>query len=248
LLQAALRYDDPDGFDAETSTHLGASYEFGPGLSLAANWGQAFKLPSFFALGHALVGNPQLQPEKADAWDLGLAWEASPGLRLEATYFYNDFEDLITFDDEAFVNVNRDRVETSGVELQALWLPLARLSLQGQATYTDIDVEGSDVPLTGRPEWTAGLLVQWRISRSWDSSLDYQYTGEQHASSRHTGEARMTKLDDYHRVDWVLRWSPTSAWQLQLSVDNLFDEGYQSAVGFPGPGRSLRLGFRFTHN
>ena len=58
----------------------------------------------------------------------------------------------------------------------------------------------------------------------------------------------MTKLDDYHRVDWVLSWSPARAWQLQLSVDNLFDEDYQSAVGFLGPGRSLRLGFRFTHD
>ncbi len=32
------------------------------------------------------------------------------------------------------------------------------------------------------------------------------------------------ELDDYHRLDWVLRWQLAQAWQLQLSVDNVLDE------------------------
>jgi iron complex outermembrane receptor protein/vitamin B12 transporter len=247
LLQGSLRYDDPDGFDSETSLRLGARYGFTPGLSLAANWGEGYKLPSFFALGHALVGNPDLLPEKASSWDLGVTWEASKALRLDATYFFNDFEDLVDFDPELFINVNRSQVETSGVELAALWQPLDRVSVRGHSTYTDIDVKDDESVLTGRPEWTAGLVTQWQVNSHWSTVLDYQWTGEQYAASLHTGESVTVELSDFHRVDWVLRWAPRDAVEIQFSVDNLFDESYETAVGFPAPGRAVRLGLRFTH-
>jgi vitamin B12 transporter len=247
LLQGSVRHDDPDGFDSETSLHLGLSYALSQRLTLSANWGEAFKLPSFFALGHALVGNPELQPEKATSWDLGARWVATESLQLQTTMFYNDYKDLIDFDPETFTNVNRKRVETSGVEAQLVWQPRAALSLSGQVTYTDIDVEDSASLLTGRPEWTAGVVTQWQIISRWSTMLDYRYTGEQYAASVHTGESITEELDDYHRLDWVLHWQPRGPLQLRLSIDNLLDEDYRTAVGFPGVGRAVRLGFSFTH-
>lgn len=46
---------------------------------------------------------------------------------------------------------------------------------------------------------------------------------------------------------YVLRWTASPHWQLQLSVDNLWDEHYETAVGFGAPGRALRIGVRLTH-
>jgi len=246
LLQGSVRHDDPDAFSGETSWQAGASYLVGP-LTLSANWGEAYKLPSFFALGNALVGNPDLQPETAESWDAGVAWDVRGDLRLEATWFHNDFEDLVDFDDETFRNVNRQNVQTSGLEMLATWRPLDALSLIAQGTYTDIDVKGEDTVLTGRPEWTAGAAVEWRFAMRWQTALDYRYTGEQWAASRHTGQEVTEELDAYHRVDWVLQWAPARHWQLRLSVDNLLDEDYETAVGFFAPGRALRAGVRFTH-
>ena len=87
-------------------------------------------------------------------------------------------------------------METSGVELQAAWQVLPDLGLVAQGTYTDIDVKGEDTVLTGRPEWTAGLLVDWRIAAHWNSVLDYRYTGEQWAASRHTGAEVTEELEE----------------------------------------------------
>jgi iron complex outermembrane receptor protein/vitamin B12 transporter len=246
LLQGALRFDDPDDYGSETSVHIGASYDLTSQLRFAVNRGEGFKLPSFFALGHALVGNPELQPEKATTWDMGLAWELTRQLRLEATYFYNEFDDLVDFDEESFRNVNRSDIETSGVELQGSWQPLDSFSLTGQATYTDLDVKNEPTVLTGRPDWTAGLVGQWQMTPDWSTVLDYQWTGEQYAVSRHTGQEVVEELEDYHRLDWVLRWQPLNALAIEFSVDNLMDEEYQTAVGFPAPGRSARLGVRLT--
>jgi vitamin B12 transporter len=247
LLQGSLRYDNPEGFDSETSFQAGVQYTVGSGVAVAANWGEAYKLPSFFALGHALVGNPDLKPEQGESWDLGVTWEAADVLRLAATVFHNDFRDLVDFDDETFRNVNRSNVQTRGVELQFDWQPVTAFSLRSQATYTDIDVKNEDTVLTGRPEWTASAVAQWHITEQLNVALDYVYTGRQWAASRHTGAEVTEELNDFGRLDWVLRWQPVAAWQVQLSADNLLNEHYETAVGFNAPQREFRIGVVFSH-
>lgn len=248
LLQGSVRYDDPEDFDSETSWKAGAKYTPVSAVTVAANWGESYKLPSFYALGQALIGNPDLKPEQGESWDVGIAWQAIDRLRLAATWFDNDFKDLVDFDDTVFRTVNRSKVQTSGLELQADWLALDTLSLRAQGTYTDLDLKSDeDTRLTGRPQWTAGGVVQWRVTDGWSTSLDYQFTGKQWATSRHTGEEVAEKLDSFHRVDWVLQWQVASAWQLQLSVDNALDNDYETAVGFPAPDRQFRLGVEFTN-
>ncbi|MEM1112213.1 MAG: TonB-dependent receptor [Pseudomonadota bacterium] len=240
-LQGSLRHDDPDGFDAETTARLGARYTLNTAWQVFGNWGEAFKLPSFFALGHPLVGNPALRPETAESWDLGATWTPSSRVDLTLAGFANDYEDLIDFDDALFVNVNRDRVESRGAELELRWQARPDLELRGQATYVDLEVVGESRRLLGRPEWKAGLIGLWQVSAAWDTSLDYQWTGEQYASSRHTGESVVEPLNDIHRLDWRLRWRALPRLSLELAVDNLLDEDYENAVGFPGPGRNVRF-------
>jgi iron complex outermembrane receptor protein/vitamin B12 transporter len=247
LVQSSLRYDDPEDFSSETSFQAGLAYTLGAGVTVSTNWGEAYKLPSFFALGHALVGNPDLEPEKGESWDAGVMWKASDALHLGGTWFHNDFRDLVDFDDETFRNVNRKNVQTSGVELQADWQPLASLSLRSQATYTDIDVQDEDTVLTGRPEWTASVVAQWHITEKLSTALDYVYSGQQWAASRHAGELVTQELDNFHRVDWVLRWQAAKAWQVLVSADNLLNEHYETAVGFYAPRREFRLGVVFSN-
>jgi iron complex outermembrane receptor protein/vitamin B12 transporter len=221
---------------------VGATYTLNSSLAFSANWGEGYKLPSFFALGHGLLGNPDLLPETSTGWDLGLAWSATPALRIEASYFYNDFEDLIDFDPENFTNVNRNEVESSGTELQLSWAASEVVSLQAQATYTDLDVKDNASVLLGRPQWKAGTFARWRLSPEWTALLDYQWTGKQLASSLHTGQTVVEELDDYHRVDLALQWRVLPQLQVELALDNLLDEDYQNAVGFHSAGRMLRFG------
>ena len=245
LLQGSVRYDDPDGFDAETTFSVGARYKLAEALALSANWGDAFKLPSFSALGNPLVGNPELRPEKAENWDVGIRWQADDTLVFGAIGFFNDYEDLVDFDSETFRNVNRKNIETRGLELEIAWQALHTLMLRGQATYTDIDVKGENTVLTGRPEWVGSLSGNWQISANWDTTLDYRYTGQQWSTARYAGSEESRELDAYHRIDWALRWTLAEGWQLRVSADNLLDEDYQTSIGFPAPGRLFRFGVQF---
>lgn len=245
-LQASVRLDDPEDFSSETSAALGIEFRANDMLAVFANWGEAYKLPSFFALGHPLVGNAQLKPEQATTWDAGVRWQPASNVNLEIAGFFNEFRDLIDFDDAAFINVNRNEVESKGAEMQLLWQPSSSVNVRAQATYTDLEVIGEDSVLTGRPDWTAGLSALWQLAPTVSGALDYRYSGKQWSTSLHTGESVTERLGDYHRVDVTLAWRPSKRYQLELMLDNILDENYQGAVGFPGPGRAARVGFRFA--
>jgi len=243
LLQGSVRYDKPDDYAGNTSLNMGARYEFEPEVSIFVNFGEGFKLPSFFALGHPLLGNPDLRPETAQSWDTGVRWAAGDKLNLSATYFFNDYQDLIDFDPVRFRLVNRKQVTTKGVELQTGWSLAANMVISAHSTYTSIDTGNDPTTLLGRPEWRVGASAMWRLDSGWSTTLDYQWTGKQYAASQHTGETKVELLDDFHRIDWNLAWQASEKVRFELAIDNLLDEHYYTGVGFPAPGRTLRLAF-----
>lgn len=246
LVQASVRYDNPDDSRSESTPKLGARYQANESLVLRGNWGQGYKLPSFFALGHGLVGNPDLKPETATSWDVGGEWQPVAALTMELSYFNNDYRDLIDFDPETFTNVNRSRVKTNGVEWMLDWQLTDNLQVASHATYTDIDVENEQSKLTGRPAWQAGMLVNWQINRQWQAVADYQWTDERYATSLYTGSSVTETLDDYFQLDFSLQWQVLDAVRIQLAIDNVFDENYEASVGFPAAGRLFRAGFTIT--
>ena len=204
------------------------------------SYSEGFKLPSFFALGHALVGNPDLKPERVKSYEL--EWLAEfYGVGLEVALFETRYRDLIDFDADAFTNVNRNRVNSRGgeVALQYRW---HHWQLRGSLSHVSIDIEDSDRRLTDRPEYTATLELNWQPTDklSWHNRL--RWIDEQFATSLHTGESREYILDDYALWDSILCWQVTRTLALTAGLENAGDTRYHEAVGFPGPGRLLRVG------
>jgi outer membrane cobalamin receptor len=213
---------------------------------LAANWGEGYKLPSFFALGDPLTGNADLVPETSESWDVTANFTFGEH-HTALTYFDNHFKNLVTFDDINFINVNSEPVDTSGVEWQWHWQPAQiPVQLQAQITYTDINPDNPELLLTGRSQWQAGIYAAWNFTPDWNLSLNYRYSGEQYAGSQHTGSGTVTELDSYYRLDAAVYWDVNALVRLNAALDNAFDESYETAVGFPAPGRSLRMGIRIS--
>ena len=110
-----MRVDNPDGYSSVTSPRVRVAYEFADsGFTVAGAWGKAFKLPSLYALGHPLVGNPDLVPERGESYELELSQELLDGkARWSATYFDGEFRNAIDFDSgPPPMLVNRNRVDT----------------------------------------------------------------------------------------------------------------------------------------
>lgn len=245
-LNLSTRYDDTDQGQNQHTSRFGLRYGLTPALALRANWGQGFKLPSFFALGHALVGNPDLLPEEAKGFDLGAEWKLSDSSILGLTWFENRYTNLIDFDPQAFTNVNRDRVDTQGIELWGQWQSGENFSLDFALIKTVIEVAGSARELEGRPDWQANLGALWTLNSDLTMRLDYRWVGEVISSSLHTGQSFSQALDDQRQLDWRLSWNATVNLRVNLAVDNVLDNDFETSVGFPNAGRMLRAGIQWT--
>ncbi len=244
-VSASARYDDVEQAGSELTGRLGLLWLPGSGTTVRANWGQGFKPPSFFALAHPLVGNPNLDPERSESWELGLEQQLTDSWSVGVVYFDATYRDLIDFDDALFTNVNRDRVDAHGLELKAQAATDRLGEFRLHATWTRTDIEGLDQDLRGRPEWKWGAQWFYALNDRLDLTAEYLWVDEVTEASRHTGESVDYVLDAYNTFDLSLNWQLSESLLLRGAVENLLDESYQQAVGFPAPGRFFRLGLRW---
>lgn len=245
LVHGGLRWDDPDAVGSVVTSRLGLLYRLSDGLTeLRANWGEAFKSPSFFALAHPIVGNRDLSAETGESVDLGIGRRfRSANGRVEFVLFRNEYENLVDFDPERFINVNRDHVATRGAEATVEYSPFSQLNVRVHLTWLDTDIKDSDAILRGRPKWRGGAVLDWEFIPDWRWVTSGLVLDEFYESSIATGGMW---LDGYTRVDTALTWEVAEALSVGLAIDNLFDSEYREAVGFPAAGIRARIGARYS--
>jgi vitamin B12 transporter len=240
LVQASLRHDDTKENGAHNSGQLGTRYQLNEQVSLFANWGQGFKLPSFFALGHPFVGNADLKPETVTTTDTGIEF-AKNNLSTRFSIFKHNYRNLIDFDSDSFKNVNRPGVKTTGAEAEANWQAQENINLRIHASYADIDIQASDSHLLGRPQVTYGSSINYALNDAWNFNVHYLRVDERFAVSLYTGEGMEQTLSAYNRFDASAHWKLSTQVQLGLSLENLADSNYHTDIGFPAAGRSAKL-------
>jgi iron complex outermembrane receptor protein/vitamin B12 transporter len=229
-----------------TSPRLRVAYDIGDnGLRLAGSWGKAFKLPSLYALGHPLVGNPDLAPERGESQELELSQSLhGDKIRWSATWFDGEFRNAIDFDSgPPPMLVNRNRVDTRGLELAARYAMDDAWSIDGSITNARSRIASSGNELRNRPDWRGGVGVHWAPSSTLKFSASATYVGESFDSSIATGDV---DLDAYTLVDVSAVWQVSEKLETYLVIDNLTDEKYQQFVGFESRGILPRAGVRFS--
>jgi vitamin B12 transporter len=244
--QAGVRVDKPGGEDSVTSPRLRVAYDLGGnGLRLAGSWGKAFKLPSLYALGHPLVGNPNLVPERSESHELELSQLVADGdVFWSITWFDGEFRNAIDFDSgPPPMLVNRNRVDTRGLELAGRYSTSDTWAFDASVTQARSRIASSGAELRNRPEWRGGVGAHWSPSSTLRFSASATYVGESFDSSIATGDVN---LDAYTRLDVSAVWQLSEKFETYLAVDNLTDEKYQQFVGFESRGIAPRAGVKFS--
>ncbi|KAA9130893.1 TonB-dependent receptor [Marinihelvus fidelis] len=236
VANAAVRGDHTEG-DTRVSGKVGLGHENVAGGQAWLRAASGFKLPSFFALGNPLYGNPDLEPETVRSIEAGWERDFADRFSLGLAAFASRYEDLVDFDFENFTNVNRGKVDISGVELRGGWQVSNDWRLDADWVLADIDSE--DGPLRRRPEDTGGLGLTWSPDGPWSLFASARYVGERLITSIPTGDVTDPA---YWLLDGTLRYRAAGGWSAWAALDNAFDEDWQDAPGFPAPGRRLRLG------
>jgi len=266
---AGARYEDNSEFGTEFVPRGSVAYELTQtDTTFRGAAGKGFKTPTFteqFAQGFA-TGNPDLDPEKSYSWEVGVdqvLWKNK--LVLGATYFYQKFDDLITYINQPapapdFENIQE--AKSQGVELTALCKPGYGFTLGANYTYLDTEVEddggagGASSPfeegkqLLRRPKNTASGYINWAW-KGFQIRFDGLYVGERDDLDFRTFPADRVTLDDYFIVDlatsytFQLNNAYIKDFKIFGKVLNLFDEHYEEAFGFSPPDPSFRVGLAF---
>jgi vitamin B12 transporter len=244
--QAGVRVDKPDGYGSVTSPRVRVAYEMADsGFTLAGSWGKAFKLPSLYALGHPLVGNPDLVPERGESHELELSQRLFDGAaRWSVTWFEGEFRNAIDFDaGPPPMLVNRNRVDSHGVELAGKFNVGERWIFDGSVTNARSRIASTGGELRNRPEWRAGLGAHWAPTTALKFSASATHVGSSFDSSIATGDV---DLSAYTTIDVSAVWKLSPRLETYLVVDNLTDEQYEQFVGFEGRGIAPRLGIKLS--
>ncbi|WP_298468551.1 TonB-dependent receptor [uncultured Erythrobacter sp.] len=225
---------------SEASVQGSIEYVIADGLTAFAGYAEGFRLPSLFALAFPLTANPDLLPERSVSWEGGLKWESGTA-RLRASVFANNYTDLIDFDPVLFTTVNRSETQISGFSLSGEGTLGPSVEWNGSLTVLDFD---SVVPLRSRPDWYGHARIAWRPAETLRLGAAATFNSDFLETSIPTG---VIELGGHVAVDLFAEWQATKALSLSLALCNALDEDWQDAVGFPAPGRVLRVsaGFAF---
>lgn len=242
-VQGGVRREDPDRGDASTLPMLSVQRTLGKGRGQwGASVGRSTKQPSFYALGHPLVGNPDLKSERALQRELYYATDADAAWPLRLTLFSARYRDLVDFDAGPPPQlVNRARVAADGLEwsLSHRFANDWRLRLDGSRQRVRAD---DGVVLRHRPQlqWNAGLDVP--LPRAFALSLQANHLGRRFDSAIPTGDRWLPAITT---LDAALRRT-FGAVTVLAGVDNVFDTDREESIGTPWPGRRLRLSLTWS--
>lgn len=241
-LDLGARYDSPSYFSSEVSYRANLSSRVTADSMIYGSYNEGYKLPSFFALAHPLVGNADLQPERSKNWEIGLQQALSNGADMELIGFYNQFSDLVDFDAELFTNINRSSVDTFGVEFNYSTTLTSWLSLDADVSYIKTDIKNSDAQLRRRPRWVGGISANatWR---DLSVSLNIDSRSEFTDSSIATGT---TTLGGFTVASLAGNWQLQEQLKLTFNIDNVLNKSYQESVGFVADDVAWRLGMVYA--
>lgn len=240
-----FRIDHFSDFGTQATYRLaGVYHHLETDTFVRASVGTGFNAPAFNQLG-GFGANPDLDPEKSFGFDIGLEQRFWNGLAsLGATYFYNDFDDMIVAIDTGgfvFENFNIEQALTQGVEVFGQVQPIEGLTVRASYTYTDSEAQqivafsslalSEGGRLLRRPLHKVGLDVVYLF---WEERASVAAT-LLHVSERDDVGG---KADAYTTVNLAGSVKVHEHVELTGRIVNLFNEDYQDIFGFNAPGIS----------
>ncbi len=240
----------------------GAVFKLTDALSLKGNLGSAFRAPSPLELASDYVldygggflvhtiGNPNLKPETSVTWDVGVDYAKGP-FKGDFTFFHTDFRDkIVSNTDYVLMETtykNADSATIEGLELNAAYDIGHALRLgvilepYVHATYRIKylqEVSGVESRMPDIAAWTAAGGIR-AGQKNWDARVNVSYHGPEDTTDWNPSSPTFGQLitkGGFTVVSLKGSYRPIKHLELTASIENLFDQRYEYALGYPMPG------------
>jgi Outer membrane receptor proteins, mostly Fe transport len=266
-----FRYYRHDEFANKSSPQAGLVLGYDQ-TDININYSRGVNYPSPVVLqglfGVNGLDNPQqfwqdLKPEVVDHYEFGVnhAWEDKANI--SATAFYDKGRDRFRVyfggPTPASYNDPIGRYRIRGLELASSVKPLANLELFAGATWLDASAKGRNGVYRDAMPYTPDFTLQAGVHWNYDERY-FVYVDMQHIRGLYQGTSMRTTGFDYgelsgkDKLDNITLFNArlshkikNPGWQVDemeifLAVDNLFDQDYEYAKGYPMPGITAMAG------
>ena len=236
-----VRYQYDSDFGSYTSPKLSLFYtpyqEMGNRFNIRASYGNGYRAPSlkerFFNfdhsyLGYMVLGNPNLEPESSNSYQLSAEWIGSSAYSLSVNFYYNDIRNLIDTQKnlaksiisglEIYEYVNVNAALTKGVEVEANTQFLKYFGLNGGYTYLYSEDQNTKKHLTQRPEHQVKATLSLKVSDT-NAQVSAIYETEQYVDSANKLTSPATT-----QVDFKMTQHVTKLLSVYGGVNNLLNE------------------------
>lgn len=243
LVIPAFRYERQNRYGGHFSPKLGVTYCAGDHFRIKANYGDGFKAPNAAQLFYDLrmdtggygrrhiVGNPDLRPERARSWDIGVEAEFGKGY-MTLSYFDNDVKDLIQstrrgYDAQGYelyqyVNVETARIR--GVENVMGYRFGDTLEGKISSTWLDAENTAAHTPLAQRARLTQvwQLIYDDREAVGWSAVLWDQMNYGYMTDPLYPGVPGTRK--SYNLVNFTVTRKLGGKGRVFCGINNVFDK------------------------
>jgi len=228
-----------------------------PSLNLKFSYGTGFRAPTFNDLYWPGSGNKNLKPEESKGYDAGLIMiveperKSSSGLKIEISFFNIDIKDRIVWlpsqeNQNIWKPINIDHVNSSGIEVSGDVNLFNKLTISGNFSIAKSirknkraqDDATQNKYLIYIPNSTGNIRTELSLGKLF-LLVQANYVG-----LRYTTETNDRGLQPYFVVDLTCGITYGNQFfdgGIKFSVKNLFNENYETMVGYPMPLRSFLI-------
>ncbi|SDJ94340.1 TonB-dependent receptor domain-containing protein [Billgrantia gudaonensis] len=239
-VQASLRHDDNEAYGSEVTGSLALGYALDAHHTLRASYGTAFKAPSFNDLYTPFGGDPDLDPETSETFEVGVRGQFAP-MFWDLAVYETTIDDLIDWKDQGggmYAPVQIDAARIRGVELSA-GAEIDAWTLQAALTYTDPEDRDTGDRLPRRATQSLRFDVDRELG---DWSLGGSWIVQNH---RYDSDGEQDRLPGFGLLDLRAGWEFAPMWSARLTLDNVLDKEYETAGGYINAGRAAFLSVHF---
>ncbi|GBE41363.1 vitamin B12 transporter BtuB precursor [bacterium BMS3Bbin09] len=249
VLNAGLRYDDHEASGHKTTYRVGGVYNIKTvGLKLKGSYGTGFRTPTLNELYYQDAwssGNPDLKPEKSNAWEVGVEKEiVKERATVSLTYFNQDYKDLIEWIETPpgswqYVPQNIAESTVRGIEAGAVVKISESLTASSFYSYTDSEDKATGHRLQRRPLDKLNVTLDYSDGPA-SVMASYTYVSKVYES------VSVGNLPSYILVDLSGSYKLNNNLKIFGRVDNLFNQHYEVAGGYGTPGASVFTGVKLS--
>ncbi len=258
------RLDHHSEFGAHFSPKLSGLYRVTDNLALRTSFGQGFRAPDFKDLyldfsnptsGYQVLGNPSLQPESSNSWNLGFEYQFRSALLGRLQVYRNNLKNLIEAErvgksalgGSKFRYFNVSKAFTEGLEIELVSRSVGGVSASIGYAYLNGKDEDTGLTLLNRSKHAGNFKLTYA-----DEEIGFNLNLRGRYASKwgfYDDGDKVLEDEEYAPSNWIwnLRGSKQILKWLRASVgiNNIFD--FKIPAYYTFAGRSFYGGLSLTH-